>query len=103
MAEPLTVTIPHRLGQAEATARLKSGLAGVRNSFGDKFAVIDENWTGNRLAFRVGVLGQTASGTIEVEDQSVRLSVELPWLLARLASKAKALIERQGQLMLEKK
>jgi len=103
MAEPLTVIIPHRLGQAEARARLKSGFAGVRNNFGDKLAVIEESWTGNSLAFRVGVLGQTANGTIDVEERNVRLSVELPWLLAKLASKAKALIERQGQLMLEKK
>ena len=32
----------------------------------------------------------------------VRLEVQLPWVLAVLANKAKALVKRQGQLMLEK-
>jgi hypothetical protein len=60
-------------------------------------------WTQDELRFRVVLLGQAAAGTILVAEQSVRLSVELPWLLAKLAAKAKALVERQGQLMLEKK
>jgi hypothetical protein len=103
MAEPLTVIIPHRLGQDEATRRLKSGLAGIRQTFGGKLAVIEEAWTENHLDFRVGLLGQMLAGTIDVADENVRLNVELPWLLAKLASKAKSLIERQGQLMLDKK
>jgi Putative polyhydroxyalkanoic acid system protein (PHA_gran_rgn) len=103
MAEPLVVIIPHNLGKAEATDRLRSGLAGIRSSFAGKLSVIEEAWTQEHLDFRVGLLGQEAKGTIDVGDQNVRLSVELPWFLAKLALKAKALIERQGQLMLERK
>jgi hypothetical protein len=103
MGEPLTVIIPHRLGKAEATARLKSGLENIRNTFAGKLSVMEEQWAGDELRFRVGLLGQVASGTITVAEQNVTLTVELPWLLAKLATKAKALIERQGQLMLEKK
>jgi hypothetical protein len=32
----------------------------------------------------------------------VRLEVQLPWVLALIANKAKALVEKQGRLMLEK-
>jgi hypothetical protein len=44
-----------------------------------------------------------ASGTIDVADDHVRLTVTLPWLLAQLAEKMRPLIRDQGQLMLEKK
>jgi hypothetical protein len=103
MGEPLVVVIPHNLGKAEATARLKSGLNGIRNVFSGKLTVIEEAWSHDELRFRVALLGQAASGTILVAEQSVCLSVDLPWLLAKLAAKAKALVERQGRLMLDRK
>jgi hypothetical protein len=42
------------------------------------------------------------TGTVDVADDHVRLEVQLPWLLSMLANKAKALVEKQGRLMLEK-
>jgi hypothetical protein len=103
MAHSLVVIVPHTLGRTEATRRLKSGLASIRNAFGEKFSVVEEAWNEDHLDFRVGVLGQMTTGTIDVADQNVRLAVQLPWILRKLAGKAKALIERQGQLMLERK
>jgi hypothetical protein len=47
-------------------------------------------------------LGQTTTGTVGVAQDHVRLEVQLPWLLSMLANKAKALVEKQGKLMLEK-
>ena len=47
------------------------------------------------------MLGQTTTGTIDVAEDHVRLEVQLPWLLSMLANKAKALVEKQGKLMLE--
>jgi hypothetical protein len=41
-------------------------------------------------------------GTVDVAEDHVRLGVQLPWLLSLLANKAKALVEKQGKLMLEK-
>jgi hypothetical protein len=103
MGKPITVIIPHRLGKAEASRRLKSGLASIRPVFGTKLAVLEEAWTGDRMEFRVALLGQAASGSIDVGDEDVRLSLLLPWALAILAEKAKALIQSQGHAMLEKK
>jgi hypothetical protein len=39
---------------------------------------------------------------VDVGEDHVRLEVQLPWVLAMVANKAKALVKRQGQLMLEK-
>jgi Putative polyhydroxyalkanoic acid system protein (PHA_gran_rgn) len=103
MSKPLVVSIPHKLGKDEAVRRLKAGLGHVRTSFGGIFTLTEEHWSGEHLEFRAGALGQTTSGTVDVADDHVRVEVQLPWLLAQLAQKAKALIQKQGHLMLEKK
>jgi hypothetical protein len=103
MSEPLVVTIPHRLGQAEAVRRLKSGLEGARQHLSRLLAVEEEAWSDHQLRFRVRALGQVAHGTIDVEDDHVQLEVMLPWLLALLAYKIRPAIGAQGRTMLEKK
>jgi len=103
MSKPLVVSIPHHLGKEEAARRLKSGLGSVRTSYGHLFNVQEETWTGDRLQFRVSALAQTASGTIDVLDDHVRLEVVLPWLLAKVAATIQPLIRKEGMLLLEKK
>jgi hypothetical protein len=52
--------------------------------------------------FRASLLGQGTTRTVDIAEDHVRLEVQLPWLLSMLANKAKALVENQGKLMLEK-
>jgi Putative polyhydroxyalkanoic acid system protein (PHA_gran_rgn) len=87
MSKPLVLSISHSLGKEEAVRRLKSGLSSVPATFHHVLAVQEEVWTGDHLQFRVSALGQVASGTIDVADDHVRLTVALPWLLAQLAKK----------------
>ena len=103
MSNPLTVTIPHRLGKEEAMRRLKHGLGSVRTNWGHVLTIQEETWTGDRLQFQVSALGQSASGSIDVRDNGVDLVVFLPWLLAKLASAIQPLVRKEGTLMLEKK
>jgi len=103
MSKPLIVSIPHRLGKAEAVRRLKSGLSSVRANYSHLLAVHEETWTGDHLQFRVSALGQAASGSIDVMEDQVNLVVFLPWLLAKLAAAIQPLVRKEGVLMLEKK
>lgn len=103
MTKPLIVSIPHSLGKAEATQRLKGGLAQLKSQFSDKIATVDETWSGDRMTFRVGALGQHIAGHLDVMEDQVRVEVQLPWILAMAAEKAKSFIQKQGHLMLEKK
>jgi hypothetical protein len=103
MSKPLVVSIPHRLGKDEAIRRLKSGFGNAQSNFGNFFTVQDETWTGDQLSFRLSALGQAAAGTVAVADDHVDIEVQLPWLLAKFAEKAQVMIQKQGQLMLEKK
>ena len=103
MSKPITVSIPHRLGKAEARRRLEGGLASMRGHFSSVLRVDEEVWSGDALAFRASALGQQTSGTINVAEDHVQVEVMLPWALGLLAEKATALIRARGQLMLDKK
>ena len=102
MTEPLVVSIPHRLGRAEATRRIKSGFGSAHAHFAHLVKISEERWEDSRLTFHASALGQTASGVIDVREDSVLVSVQLTWLLARFANAATKLIRQQGTLMLEK-
>ena len=103
MSRPLVVSIPHTLGREAALRRIRDGIGQIRARYAGQMSVLDESWTGDRLDFRIMALRQTVSGSIEVAETVVTVSVILPLFLSVLAEKAKALIQKSGQLMLEKK
>src|SRR5262249_9377242 len=103
MSKPLIVSIPHRLGREEAARRSKSGFSPARTNYFSFVTFHEEAWTGDRLAFNVSALGQTASGVLDVADDHVRLEVTLPWLLAKVAEKLTPAIRKEATLMLEHK
>jgi len=103
MSKPLVVSIPHNLGKQEALRRIQSGMGNVRTNYAHFVSFQEETWTDDHLQFQMKALGQTASGSIDVADDHVRLEVMLPWLLAVLAEKITPLIRKEGTLMLEKK
>ena len=103
MSQPLIVSIPHRLGREEAARRIKSGLGTARSNYSAFLTIHEETWTGEKLAFNVSSLGQTAHGFIDVADDHVRLEVTLPWLLAKIAERFTPAIRKEATLMLEKK
>jgi hypothetical protein len=63
----------------------------------------EQIWTGDHFRFQVSALGQSASGSIDVAEDYVRLEVFLPWLLARIVGTILPLIRKEGTLLLEKK
>ena len=102
MSEPVSVTVSHRLGKDEAVRRLKDGL-GRTKSFGALISVEQEVWSGDTLQFQMRALGQAAAGSIEVREDSLRIEVTLPWLLAKAAERIVPAIRQQATLLLEKK
>ena len=103
MSQPVVVSVPHRLGREEAVRRLKSGFERAGTQFGGLLDISEQAWNGDRLTFRASALGQHASGLIDVMEDSIRVEVSLPWLLAKMAEKLIPAIRREGTLMLEKK
>lgn len=103
MSKALVVTVPHQLGREEARRRLEQGVGTLKARFGDKVSSIDERWSGDHLNVAVKALGQSVSATLDVERDHVRVEVQLPWMLAMIAEKAKRYIQKEGQILLEKK
>jgi hypothetical protein len=101
MSTPVTATVPHKLGKAEALRRLKSGIERARGDFGALIAIEQEEWSGDTLQFRMRALGQNAAGSITVMEDSVLIAVTLPWLLAKAAEQILPRLRRQTTLLLE--
>lgn len=103
MSKAITLTIPHELGRTEARRRIDEGFASLAQHMGAAAGVLTKDWSGDHLNFAVAALGQRISGSIEVEDASVRLEVLLPNLLAMMAERVRGRLKKEGQLLLEKK
>lgn len=103
MSKPLIVEIPHQLGRDEARRRLQAGFGQLRAKFGDKVTSVEERWTGDHLDVGIKAMGQAISAGLDVEQDRVRLEVQLPWMLAMIAEKAKGLLQKEGKLLLDKK
>ena len=99
----IDVSIPHRLGRDEARDRLKSGVERLQSQFGGQVAQIQHTWNDYRADFAFSAMGQGITGRLNVEEQAIKLSVDVPWMLAVLADKIKGKIEQEGRKLLERK
>jgi hypothetical protein len=102
MTEPLLISIPHRLGRAEAKRRLDGGIARLRPELARYVGALDLDWEGDRLNFRARALAQTITGRLDVLDDSIRLEIDLPWFLRLLAHTITRQIRGRGRELLEK-
>lgn len=103
MSKPVIVNIPHDLGREEARRRLETGFGRLREQIAGKALAFGERWEGERLHFDAAALGQKVSGRVDVLEKSVRIEVDLPWVLASIAEKVQGRLRKAGTLLLEKK
>jgi hypothetical protein len=73
---------------------VQAGIGKARAAFPQHLAHVGETWIDDRLDFRLTILGRPLSDMLQVADDHA---------LALLAERTRPLIEREGQLMLEKK
>ena len=101
MARTITVTVPHRLSQAEAKRRIIDGIADAKARFAAMSKGVEETWTGDRLDFALSTMGQRITGQAHVEPHHVRMEVDLPLILAMFADKVRPRIEEEGRKLLD--
>ena len=102
MSAPVTISIPHQLGRAEARRRIEAGFANLARQFPGGGSTCSERWDGDRLSFGLTAMGQTIAGTIDVLDAAVTIRVELPGVLGLIASGLENRLRAAGQLLLTK-
>jgi hypothetical protein len=61
---------------------------------------VEEKWTGHHPDFRLGVMGQSLTGRVDVRDNAVDIGIDLPWLLAMFAEKFRGEVQREGAKLL---
>ena len=104
MATPITITIPHKLGKAEARARMIAGFDKLKDQIaGAQIANFQQVWAGDQLSYSARSFGQSITGRIDVGEADVRIEVDLPAFLVGLADKISGKLTEQGRLLLEKK
>jgi hypothetical protein len=93
MPKSISITLPHALGAAEAKRRVQEQIDRVCAAYVDKIGHSRVSWTGDEAKFDVSALGQASSGTIAVFPDSLRIDVQLPWILAALSGKVEGFLK----------
>jgi hypothetical protein len=102
MQKPIVVTVPHKLGRDEAKQRLVDGLQHVSQQIASAHASLEYGWEEYRLNFRVTAMRQSLDGHTDVEDEFIRVSVHLPFLLRMLADPLASRVASDTELLLNK-
>lgn len=76
----LTIVTEHTLPKEEALRRLKTKLGGgVAAGYRRKVIELHEGWTDGIFAFRFEAVGMKVSGTLTVDDSTVRVAADVPF------------------------
>jgi hypothetical protein len=74
----LNLSVPHRLGQAAAQARLERFLEDIRTRHAAELNDVRGGWTGNMLQLALNIRGIGITGQMVVEESQVHVSGPLP-------------------------
>ena len=99
MSKPVSVSIPHELGKAEARRRIDEGVGRLTAQIG-AVGEIKQAWEGDLMRFSLQAIGQTVTGTIDIREHEVLLEVYLPGIFAMIANKVKGRLRDEGQILL---
>ena len=102
MPTPVSISIPHALGRAEARRRIEAGFAKIVHVLPSNGGALNERWDGDQLSFSAAALGQTVAGIVTVLDAFVTMEIELPGVLGILTGGLKERLRKAGQLLLAK-
>ncbi len=97
MPNAIVITVPHRLGAAEAKKRVAERMEILRRDYIDKFAHTDAVWNGDTADVRVVALGQTVTGKITVMSEALQIEVNLPWFFAALTGPIQRVLKKNAE------
>jgi Putative polyhydroxyalkanoic acid system protein (PHA_gran_rgn) len=97
MSNSIVITLPHRLGAAEAKKRIAERMEILRRDYLDSLAYTEVSWNGDTADVRVTALGQTVIGKICVMSDNLRIEVQLPWFLAALTGSIQNVLKNNAE------
>jgi len=87
----LFITVPHSLGQDDATERLREQFISAKDAYGEHVSNLKAQWDANVLNFRFTTFGATVKGSVTAEPSEVKVHANLPLMAAMF----KGTIEQQ--------
>jgi hypothetical protein len=101
LAQPIVVTVSHKLGADEARQRIAQGLERGRNEFAAIFSAFDVAWTANHADVTVVAVSQRVTAGLDVFEDIIRVEVRLPWYFAPIQKRIAAVLQHQGERTLQ--
>ncbi len=100
MSEPVSVTIPHKLGRTEAKSRIEGGIYKLESAIPGA-QMSEQHWEGDALHFTLDAMGQHITCSMDIKDEHIDAVFELPPLLAMFANKIKEKMQKEAPKLLE--
>ena len=101
MGKPVSVDVPHKLGAEEAERRCRNGFGMMQDKLGDKLQAINVVWGDRRADLTITAMGQTLRGVLEFLPEAVRVTIDLPWLLAAIGETLAGKIAKKTEEVLK--
>lgn len=101
MSKPIVVIVPHNLGAQAAKKRIAEGVERLRRNYVEKLAHSEISWTGDKADLKVVALSQTVTAQLDVQNDLVRIEVQLPWFLAALSDKLQNVLSNSAKESLQ--
>ncbi|WP_114520756.1 polyhydroxyalkanoic acid system family protein [Altererythrobacter sp. ZODW24] len=97
----MQVPISHDLPKDEVRRRLRERSHEIADHIPGGMAEIETNWSSeDQMDMTITAMGQNLVGKVEVEDNRMVLSVELPMALSFVQPVIEAAMKKQGQKLL---
>ncbi len=100
MGQIVSVDVKHGLGAEEAKRRVKAGIEEMKAKYGEQLSFAQVEWNDMHADLVISAMGHSLKGAFDFLPDCVRVSLELPWILAIVAEKAKSLIAHKTEDML---
>ena len=102
MSSPVTIDVPHRLGQAGARERLRTRVGELAGHIPGGMADVTSSWSSeNEMVLDIAAMGQRVAARLEVMESVVRVHLVLPPMLALFSGLIGAAVRDQGGRLLE--
>lgn len=97
----MRVRLPHQLDRAEVRRRLDERKGEIVDYFPQGMASLESRWSGeDHLDFIVAVAGQRVNGAVDIADDHVVISVDLPLILSFLGKTIERSLHKEGTRLL---
>lgn len=97
----MQIAIPHQLGREEVRRRLSSSSNQIADAIPGGMADVTTEWVSDdSLSLAITVLGQVIAGQIDIADEDVLFTIEIPIALGFIKPMVESTIQQAGQKLL---